>query len=318
MPFPRALSLAAAVLLASAPPTASARAADGLDCDVRSAHFTFCHPPQLAPLADELQRSAEAELARILEDLGPIDMPVVRVLLARDHAQMRSLAPPGIRVPVWAAGMALSRQDAILLKVVGEQGQVSDTRQVFVHELAHLALDRAVGGAKIPRWFHEGFAIHHAGEWSVSRSATLAHGALAGRLFSLQALTDSFPTRPPDVELAYAQSIDFVAYLLHHRGKERFWQLVELLRRGWPFLLAMEEAYDEGIFRIEADWRADVEMRFTWIPLLTGTATLWTLATLVLVAAWLRKRRARRLAVALMGELPEDDLPPPPLSPTSP
>jgi len=242
------------------------------------------------------------------------------VYICAGLAGMRRAAPGDANGPPWAAGMAFERHDLILLRVDGRRGREGNLRRVFHHELAHLALGQAVGHRRVPRWFHEGFAIYQSGEWSFGRVTALGSGVLSGRLFSLQALTESFPTAPPDVELAYAQSIDFVAFLLDRYGRQRFHRLIEFLGRGWSFVNAVEEACDEGIFHIEAEWHADLKMRFTWLPVLTGTATLWFLAALVLMAAWLRKRRARTLALRMMEDfdMGEDDLPPPPLTPNSP
>jgi len=216
--------------------------------------------------------------------------------------------------------MAFGRHDRILIRADGRTARGQGLDQVFLHELAHLALNHAVAHQAVPRWFHEGFAIYQSGEWSLGRVTALGSGVISGRLFSLEALTDSFPDSPPDVELAYAQSIDFVAYLLGNYGRARFHRLIALLGRGWTFVNAVEEAYDQGIFKIEADWHADLKLRFTWLPVITGATSLWVVATLVLVAAWIRKRRTRSLALEMMdaGSDDPDDAPPPPLTPDSP
>lgn len=285
-----------------------------------STHFEFFHAPGHQPLATDLAALAEPRWLSILADLGIGGPERIEVFLCDGLSEMQHNAPTGTRVPAWAAGMAFDRHDRVLLRVDSRTGRGEGLAHVFVHELAHLALSQAVGSRELPRWFHEGFAIHQSGEWSLGRVTTLASGVLSGRLFSLQSLTESFPASPPDVQLAYAQSIDFVAYLLAEQGRDRFHRLVELLGRGWGFVEAIEEAYDTNIFRLEDDWHADLKMRFTWLPVLTGSATLWGLATLVLVAAWIRKRRTHRLRLAGMQADPpdENDLPPPPLTPSSP
>jgi hypothetical protein len=60
-------------------------------------------------------------------------------------------------------------------------------------------------------------------------------------------------------------------------------------------------------------------MRFTWIPVITGTTTLWLIATFVLMAAWIRKRKTRSRALMEMEDEDEpDDGPPPALTADSP
>jgi hypothetical protein len=163
-----------------------------------------------------------------------------------------------------------------------------------------------VGFKPLPRWFREGFAIYQSGEWSFGRTRALAGGVISGRLFSLEALSEQFPTSVRDIELAYAQSIDFVSFLLGEYGPGPFRNMIGLLAQGWNFFLALEEAYDDGLFAIEEAWHRDLKMRFTWIPLLTGTATLWFLAAVVFILAYLKKRRAR---LAAMEKLDEEEGP---------
>jgi hypothetical protein len=280
-----------------------------LESRTTTAHFVIHHRPAQTAAARGLAEAADAWRRRILSDLGTDRPEGTRVFLALDLADMRSVAPEGVRVPSWAAGMAFPRLNLILLKLTSGGGGTIDLEKVFAHEFSHLALDHAVGFKPVPRWFREGFAIYQSGEWSFGRTRALAGGVISKRLFSLEALSEQFPAAVGDVELAYAQSIDFIGYLLGEYGPEPFRKMIGLLAEGWDFFLALEEAYDDGLFAIEEAWHRDLKMRFTWIPLLTGTATLWFLATLVFILAYLKKRRRR---LAALEELDDDgDILPP-------
>lgn len=280
-----------------------------LDSKTTSAHFIFHHRPEQSSAARDLAQKADAWRRRILSDLGSDQPDNTRVYLALDLADMQSVAPEGVKVPAWAAGMAFPRMNLILLKLTTGSGSATDVEQVFAHEFSHVALDHAVGFKPIPRWFREGFAIYQSGEWSFGRTRALASGVVSGRLFSLEALSDRFPSSVRDIELAYAQSIDFVAFLLGEYGPQPFRKMIGLLAQGWNFFLALEEAYDDGLFAIEEAWHRDLKMRFTWIPLLTGTATLWFLAAVVFILAYVKKRRAR---LAAIEKLDDQDPPFPP------
>jgi hypothetical protein len=273
-----------------------------LESRTRTDHFVIFHRPGQTAAAQDLAKVAGAWRRRVLSDLGTDGPDGTRVFLALDLADMRAVAPQGVKVPVWAAGMAFPRLNLILLKLTSGSGQSTDVDLVFAHEFSHLALDHAVGFKPIPRWFREGFAIYQSGEWSFGRTRALAGGAISGRLFSLEALSGQFPTAVRDVELAYAQSIDFISFLLGEYGPKPFRQMIRLLSEDWDFFLALEEAYDDGLFAIEAAWLSDLKMRFTWIPLITGTATLWFLATLVFILAYLKKRRRRLAALEKLDD----------------
>jgi hypothetical protein len=277
-----------------------------LTSQTQSTHFVFHHRAAQAPAARDLAEKADAWRQRILSDLGSDKPDNTRVYLALDLADMQSVAPKGVKVPSWAAGMAFPRMNLILLKLTTGSGSATDVERVFAHEFSHVALDHAVGFKPIPRWFREGFAIYQSGEWSFGRTRALAGGVVSGRLFSLEALSDRFPTSVRDIELAYAQSIDFVSFLLGEYGPRPFRKMIGLLAQGWNFFLALEEAYDDGLFAIEEAWHRDLKMRFTWIPLLTGTATLWFLAAVVFILAYVKKRRRR---LAEMEKLDEEEAP---------
>jgi hypothetical protein len=269
---------------------------------VRSSHFIFHHPEGQEILAEDLAAVADQLRAKVLDDLGTSGPDNTRVYLASTQSELQRLAPEGARIPAWAAGVAFPRLNKILLRSTSPK-----LEQVFHHEWAHLALDHAVDFRKLPRWFKEGFAIYQSGEWSFGRFQALASGVISGRLFSLEAINDQFPTSVWDVELAYAQSIDFVSFLLGEYGQDSFHKLIDLLARDWPFFLAIEEAYDDGLSSIEEAWHSDLKMRFTWIPLVTGTATLWFLATLIFVLAYIKKRRRK---LAALERLEDEEFPP--------
>ena len=284
-----------------------------------SQHFEFHYLPGQESLAQEMAELAQEAHKKIHLDLGIQDTRRISVFLVQNIDQMREVAPAKAYVPAWAAGMAFSRHDRIILRTDAGSRRRGSLHEVFTHELAHLALSQATAHKKIPRWFHEGFAIYQSGEWSLGRVTALSSGVLANRLFSLHMLDDSFPaSAPAEVELAYAQSIDFVAYILGRFGTKAFAKLIRLVAKGTVFWLAMEEAFDINAKVLEKQWRQDLSSRFHWIPFITGTTSLWILIMMVFIIAYVRKRRQRRLAMNDFSSDELDDQPPPPLSPESP
>jgi len=280
-----------------------------LEARLDTEHFSIFHRPENELVARELAVEVEEIRARIQADLGTRRPARARVMLAVDYDDMQAAAPSGVKVPVWAAGMAFSRLNLILLRIKGSSPREESIVEVFAHEWAHVALAHATAFRPVPRWFNEGFAMYEADQWSFSRAGTLASAVISDRLFSLETLTDSFPTRLDDVSLAYAQSIDFISFLLEEYGQKRFHRLIRLLAEDWTFLSALKEAYETGLHVLEKKWREDLKLRFTWIPLITGTATLWFLATLIFLLAYIKKRKRK---LAGFESLDDDDDPLPP------
>src|SRR5690606_37297742 len=114
--------------------------------------------------------------ADVLADGDPI-----HIHLAPDEARFDSLT--GGRAPEWGAGIALPDAGVIVLPAYAlRRSAPQDLARTLRHELAHVALHRYLAPARIPRWFHEGYARWAAGEldWEAGwqlRVAFLLHRA---------------------------------------------------------------------------------------------------------------------------------------------
>src|SRR5262249_39192132 len=137
----------------------------------------------------------------------------IRVGLGRDEYE--ALALPGGRPPKWAVALAYPAHGIILLNALSltePEGPIT-----LRHELAHVALGQF--SPDWPRWFQEGIAQHLTGERvNLTHYAALFRAVTQEKVFHFEDLADSFPDRPSDVEVAYAQSADFVAWLAGHHG----------------------------------------------------------------------------------------------------
>jgi len=246
------------------------------------------------------------------------------IRVALNPEQMQGLAPPGSPLPGYADGIAFPAQGLILLTLTEPETWLRpDMRALLRHELSHVALHRAVSGAVLPRWFSEGVAVHQAGESTFTRVKTLWDGTLRGRLMSLEQISVSFPQRHSEVDLAYAQSSDFVGFLLGGADERtRFHALLGGLARHVAFGEAIKQAYHVPLEYLEREWRNTLTQRFgRWPALLMGLTFVWVLGALLLVAAYIRSRRKhkltlRRWAIEEAPLLqPLAAVPPPPQSP---
>jgi hypothetical protein len=166
------------------------------------------------------------------------------------------------------------------------------------HELTHVALADAVSNHHVPRWFNEGLAIRESGEVPWARSRTLWDASLSNRLLPLEALDQGFPGDRYDVNIAYAESADFVNFLMRDTDRARFGSLVERVRAGTEFSRALEDAYGTDMRKLEYEWQEAVGRRFGLVPMLTGGGVLWTPIVGLAGAAWLKKRRRAKAKLA--------------------
>jgi hypothetical protein len=245
----------------------------------------------------KLQKIQEAAWTKIRSDFGNIVDSTMEIRIAINPEQMQTLAPKDRRLPAYATGVAFPKLGLILLTLTAPQSwEPVDIETVLVHELSHLALDRAVNGASLPRWFSEGVAVYHSHEESFARTKTLWEGSLQSRLIPLERLAETFPARDYQVNLAYAQSADFVAFLLEGEDNQyRFSHLLKDLREGMTFSEAIANAYHLPLGYLEREWLKSLQQRFgRWPLLLTGMSTLWVLACVLLFVAYLQMKRKQK------------------------
>ena len=218
------------------------------------------------------------------------------LVVAPDAAGLQQALGPG--VPDWATGIALPSKGlgGIHLSARGSRGWPG-IRHTFRHELSHLLLYRAAGLRHVPRWFDEGFATVQAGGWSFDRVRTLTAAALTGRLLRVADLDRRFPRRPGEVNLAYAQAISLVAFLISDDA-EAFAGALAGLRAGEPLEAALAGAYGRSVAELERSWHDALTRDYRLVPLLTGGTTLWVAITVLFLVGYVRRRRDARRRLA--------------------
>jgi hypothetical protein len=177
-----------------------------------------------------------------------------------------------------------------------------DVHNVVIHELAHLALGAALGG-RAPRWLDEGFAYLHSSDWSFARVRTLTGMVWTGDVIPLDEIERRFPAAESEVHRAYAQSYDFVAFLAK-RGRypdtaddgDRwpFQRFLILIGEGHDVYDASLEAFGAPLHDLFDEWRQDLRSRYMLLPIGMFALGVWVLAALLLIAAYIRKRRQNR------------------------
>jgi hypothetical protein len=248
--------------------------------------------------AEALAAVAAAAADRVTLRTG---LPVPRhvdVVLARDPTVFGESQPS--LPPDWAAGTAWPERGEIYLRT-GLPGRFgSDLDAVFLHELTHVALGRAFLPREPPRWLNEGLASFVAGEMSPEDHAILLRAAVSGSLLPLSRITGTWPAAAGHARLAYAQSVDFVAFLAS-RGTGALEELVRRTAAGEATDAALAAAAGQDLRELEKAWRGRITFWHAWMPLLGGSGTIWGLTSLLFVmAGWKKRRQIRRR----MAEMP--------------
>jgi hypothetical protein len=243
---------------------------------------------RIAPLL----RDASEFRTRVSEDLGQPVLAHVVVRVVRSPEQMAELAPEGAPPPTYAAAVAYPPLHFIMLALKAPvTWEAPDLGELMRHELAHVALADAVGDRHVPRWFNEGLAIRQSGELPWARLKTLWDASLSRTLIPLKDLDTAFPSASYDVNVAYAESADFVSFLMRDADRARFGSLVQRVGAGVAFDRAIEDAYGTDMRTLEFQWREEVGRRFGIVPMLTGGGLIWVVILGLAAAAWVKRRR---------------------------
>jgi hypothetical protein len=160
------------------------------------------------------------------------------------------------------------------------------------HEMAHLLLGDAESrhGTRLPRWFQEGIATYVSGEMSLSRLIQLGWAQATGTAPDFRELEYTFPSQPSRAEAAYARSYLFIRYLSHRFGEDAVARVVsQSLKRG-GISSGVAAAFDVSLAELLEGFDQYARVKATWIPVITSTATLWGVITLLFLITWFRKK----------------------------
>lgn len=238
----------------------------------------------------------------VLADGDPI-----HIHLAPDEARFDSLT--GGRAPEWGAGIALPGASVIVLPAyASRRAAPQDLARTLRHELAHIALHRYLAPARIPRWFHEGYARWAAGELDWEAGWQLRLAFLLRRAPPLDSLALDWPEAEADARIAYLLAATTIDYLTQYGGARGLGLFLERWKDEGALEPALWRTYGLTLPQFEEAWRDHVKRRFGWLVFLSHSVVFWAFAAVVLLALFgIRRRRDRaRMAHLRATELPDD------------
>jgi len=284
------LALFAVSLTASRSPLAAQQAPERLD----RGRFTAVFYPSEQTLANTLIDAA------VRSDTFPgLPRPTQHVLLAiaPDMRRFREWVGPG--APEWGAAITFPDSRRVIMQ--GKEGGAAagDPREVWRHELAHLALHEYLGDLP-PRWFDEGYASYSAREWR-REDALAANIALALRgaptFDELDAYFGAGTSTAQDAyALAYRAVVDLAA-LDTARGLSRFfanWREVQSLDG------AVRKTYGITLFGFEKQWQTRTRRRYGALALVSDVTLGGLLLLLIIFPLYMARRRRDRERMAAL------------------
>ena len=196
-------------------------------------------------------------------------------------------------------GYAIPQRHLIVIFYSRTTTSPTNLRVTLKHELCHLLLHERVKDRNIPRWLDEGIAQLVSGTYGefigVNNPQINRLSRQAGGLISLRDLTNSFPSRPTALLLAYAQSRDFLKYITDEYGIESIHRILMAMGEGLSIDQAIRGATGLSLNALELKWRQAVQKDDTWLVRLSYYLyeILFGLGALITVYAFFRKIRTK-------------------------
>jgi len=258
-------------------------------------HFFVKYVDAEEKLAKHISTTSEKIRGRIIADIG-YDFPdKTMIILAPSIEEFQKVQPGKETIPLWASAVAYPERNLIILRSPGAiKGGRLDYDKVFTHEFTHIVVGKVLEGREAPTWLSEGFAMYESSEWHLTRMASLTRAFLTKTVIPLEKLTANFPSDPDEAELAYAESFMFVSFLINKFGKKAFHQFIRDYATDGDLKGSLKKMTGLHLFILEKEWFDYMEVRVSWIPLITSATTLWFVITLIFVYGYYRKRRIAR------------------------
>jgi hypothetical protein len=258
--------------------------------------------PALRPVQTRLESWNLNSFRSIVALVGLSDAgePIRVVLADHDSAWAR-------RVPTWVGGYAVSMQHLIVLFPSRAPTWPHDTLEdVLRHEVTHILIDRAAGGRRVPRWFHEGLAEAAERPPGMGDSARLASAMLSGPRLTLTEIDALFDGTPQSSARGYVLAAAVVRDLIGTYGPSFPATVLREVASGHSFDAAITTQTGRSLPSVAADfWNR--QRRWTlWIPVLASSTVVW-LGIIALGAMARRRRRQRTAALRRQWDTEEEE-----------
>lgn len=249
------------------------------------------HPQDIADIAEDFY----PQINRLIDG---IEIGKIEIWMCKTQQQFQAAAHAPIQD--WAVGCAFPLSRRIVIQnprvIIDREFQLS---QVLRHEIVHIAFGQRTKSTigEIPLWFIEGIAIYLSGEWAPHRHEVMFEHILSRSIIPLTDLADRFPTPERKAQLAYAESLNAIAWLVKIAGVEKLWEVIDLLGAGNDLNTAYKQAIGWDLVTFDAEWQASLSQRYYWAAIFSNSYLFWGSLGLVFIFVylWGRQRIRRRL-----------------------
>lgn len=216
----------------------------------------------------------------------------ISVYIANSENEFRRWA--GSSMPDWGAGVALPERGIIVIKSPKSIRTGKTFRELMGHELTHIMLHRAAGGRWLPRWIHEGLAIHVSGEWNIGQDILVARAAWTNNLIHLHRLESLTEFNGAQANLAYTESYLAVSSLLKNKDKYVIADLLDLYRHNRDFHKSFRQIVGREYVAWITDWHERTSMQYHFLLFIFDFKIFWLMVPVLFILLIIYKKRQNR------------------------
>lgn len=250
--------------------------------------FTLQYEPKDRKTAEFVADRADIFRNEIRNKLG-LEMTPFQIILTVNEKAFKDVS--GKDFPHWGVAAAQYTGRKILLKSPRFSRQsFPELSSTLHHEMIHLALEPINRQGYLPRWLNEGLAQHEAEQFEWQKKVLLGQAALYGKYMDLHKIDDVLKFEQNRANLAYAQSVSAVQYLISEHGYESIGELLILLQEGFDWSRAFELVYGYEPRYYSTNWELWATKRYKAYALVDIHYLLWGILPVLVLIAWFRMR----------------------------
>lgn len=264
-------------------------------------HFIISYHSEDARAANSLIRIAEESYSEVTNRYGFSLEDKVKIYVLGDRAEVDryygDTAPSGIM------GFAIPHQSTIYLISPRGTKSLPDTREVFMHELAHIFNHHI--SPRFPLWLNEGLAMWISGERRLRDNFWLSLAALTHSFLPLRDIENSFPAERRKTSLAYAESRNSVIYIVDVYGIDGLRKFLKELNSTQNVDEAIHNSFGFSYEEFDRNFLSFLRERYRWLSILGESFPLWSLLVILFLVAYMVKRHRTRRRLEILKREPD-------------
>jgi len=237
-------------------------------------------------------------IERTIYPIGPASGEPLTILFYNASQQRKT----GIFLPEWGGGGALGK-DSIVIPIDRPSAFYrSNMQRIILHEMVHIALNRAWGTLRIPRWFHEGVAMTLSGELQFEEQIILSRAIITRSLIPLDSMEYLNRFSHRRAQIAYSQCHFAVQFLLTTYGSDLIPELLAESRTTRRFENACVKVFGLNNKELDSLLAKELTSRYRFAFIVADYSFFWIGILLLAVVAFIVTRfrnRQKRMRMEL-------------------